>query len=731
MAVKKYIDKVKIKKRMLGTAGILLFLFFVLVVKLFYIMIIKSNDYKSIAITQWANDVTIAPRRGDILDRNGQVLATSVNVYRADLDLNVLRITLEKNNISNEEFAKMASDCVDVTEEKILSILAHTEWGDAILARRINKEGADELEALNLYGINISPDVERVYPNGELDGEPNNGEFLSHVLGHTNSDGSGLAGVELQYNTELSGVNGVKISEINGYEGLFPSYISEFVDPIEGKDVVLTIDSTLQLICENAAEQAMIDNKANAVTIIISDPSNGEILAMVNEPDYDLNDPWVEGESYEELQQSWRNRAVSDTYEPGSIFKVVTATAAMAEKVIDEDTFTVICNGSVTIGKRIIHCWKTTGHGTQSFVDILKNSCNVGFMKLAELLGVDKLYKHIDAFGLGHKTGIDLPGEAAGIIKSAEDVTETDLATISFGQTNTLTPIQYVTIMNAIANGGTYYTPHVMKDITHYDDEGELIIDEQYEDENIRVIEDKEVMDRLRGYLEKVVSEGGGKKAYVESYHIGGKTGTAQKVVDSVYAEKKYIASFGGMAPILPGETPKITVFISIDEPDPSNYYAGQIAAPVAKEVFVNAFNYLDIANEEYGEKALLEDVVVPEVRGFKKAEAISSIEESNLSYKISGEGDYIVNMMPKPGYTLKETSEIILYTGNGSVETEDVVMPNLIGLNTEKAEDILNKLGVEVTFLGEGLVSEQSISPGQSVLKGQKVVLQLENIPD
>lgn len=723
MAKKEYRDKVIIKRRMLGVFCILLLLFFGLVGRLSYLTIVKSYEYKSIAENQWTSDVKIEARRGKILDRYGHELAVSANVYRVDLDMNTLRKTQEKNNLTDEDVAVKLSGALNMEKDEVLKILhkklpSGLPIGSATLKRRIEKEDADKARDLKINGVIVSPDTKRYYPNNN---------FLAHVLGHTRSDGEGLTGVELTYNKYLAGIPGVKISETDNKSQDLPYTISEYTRPVPGKDVVLTIDDMIQHFCEKSAEQALKDNKAKAVTIIAMNPKNGEILAIANKPDYNPNSPWVEGKTFNELQKDWRNRAVSDTFEPGSIFKVITATAAMEEKVIDEETYQITCNGSTTIGNRTIHCWKRTGHGTESFVDILKNSCNVGFMDLGRKLGAEKLNKYIQRFGFGKKTNIDLPGEASGIIKKTENISETDLATISFGQTNTLTGIQYITALNAIANGGTWIKPHVMKEIVHYDNNGQKIVDEKFDDYEKKQVADKEVVDRLRGYLEKVVSEGGGSKAFVEGYNIAGKTGTAQKVIDGRYASGKYIASFGGMAP---AEDPKITIFISIDEPDPSNYYAGQIAAPVAKQVFTDIFNYA--LKEGQSDNVVLKNVVVPEVRGMKKSEAVKVLKEAKLNFEIDDKGENIIDMTPKPGYTVEEGRKIVLYTGTSSNYNKEVVVPNLKGYSKEKAVELLNRLGIEVKIIGSGVVSEQSISAGQKVNRGTTtVVLKLQEVGD
>lgn len=692
-------------------------------------MIVKGTEYKQKAVLQWTSDVRISAKRGRVLDRNGKELAISANVFRIDLDLNSLRQTTKANNLAMKDIAPELAQILGMESKDVLAILTKTgpkgkAIGAAILKRRIDKATSDKISDFskkrNLRGIVITGDTKRYYPNNN---------FLANVLGHTNSDGNGLTGVELYYNKYLSGVPGIKISETDRKSEDLPYTISTYTKPVDGKDVVLTIDEMIQYFCEKAAEQAMIDNKAAAVSIVAMNPKNGEILGMVNKPDYNPNDPWDLTKTFDENQKAWRNRAVSDTFEPGSIFKVVTATAAMEEKkVTDSDRF--VCNGSTVVGGRTIKCWKTTGHGAESFVDILKNSCNVGFMELGRRLGPEKLNKYIYLFGLGSKTGIDLNGEALGIIRKTKDMSIVDVATTSFGQSNTLSCIQYLTAFNAIANGGKLITPHVMKEIVAYDDLNNKKILQSYSNFNERKIIDEGVAKQLRSYLEQVIESGGGKKAFIAGYHIAGKTGTAQKVINGVYAPQKYVSSFAGMAP---ANDPQISLLINIDEPDPSNYYGGQIATVVAKQVFNDIFNYLslksDATSAEIGQ-SLLKDIIVPEVRGLKKSEAQKILKASNLKMKLSTDGEIITDMTPKPGYTVKEGSEVILHTNTKTSDNNTVMVPNIKGNSPEATSALLNSLGLKVQFIGSGIASEQSIE-GSEVKKGTIITVHLDVMVD
>jgi len=692
-------------------------------------MIVKGSDYKEKAILQWTSDVRIAPKRGRILDRNGKELAISANVFRVDLDLNSLRETTKKNKLEMKDIAPGLADILGMESSEVLPILTKTNSkgkpiGSAILKRRIDKATSDKIndfsKKYNLRGIVITGDTKRYYPNNN---------FLASVLGHTNSDGNGLTGVELYYNKFLSGIPGIKISETDRKSEELPYTISDYTKPIQGKDVVLTIDEMIQYFCEKAASQAMIDNKAAAVTVVAMNPKNGEILGMANKPDYNPNDPWDLSKTYDQNQKVWRNRAVSDTFEPGSIFKVFTATAAMEEGVVKEDD-KFFCSGSTVVGGRTIKCWKTTGHGAENFVDILKNSCNVGFMELGRRLGPEKLNKYIYLFGFGKETGIDLNGEASGIIRKTQNMTPVDVATTSFGQSNTMSVTQYLTAFNAIANGGKLITPHVMKEIVDYDDSNNKKVLQTYSNYNERRIVDEAITKQLRGYLEQVVESGGGKKAFIAGYHIAGKTGTAQKVINGVYAPQKYVSSFAGMAP---ANDPQITILVNIDEPDPSNYYGGQIATVVGKQVFNDIFNYLslksDATSEEVG-KSLLKDVIVPEVRGLKKVDAEKLLKANNLKMKLSTDGDVITDMTPKPGYTVKEGTEVIVHTNTKTQDSNIVMVPSVIGSGTEATSALLNGLGLKVRFVGNGIVAEQSIE-GKEVEKGTTITVNLDITAD
>lgn len=718
-------DKALMKKRISLALTTLICLFTLLIIRLSYIMIVKREEYSARAEEQWTSEVKIDARRGKILDRNGVELAISANVYRVDFDLNSIKGHLRKENLTINDIAPSISQALNMDEKKVIDKLntklpSGADAGAAILVRRIEKDEADKVKNLNIPGVIVSPDTKRYYPNGN---------FLAHVLGSTNIDGQGLTGVELEYNEYLSGKPGLRISELSKYNDELPYTISEFTAPVNGKDLVLTIDSNLQAFAEKVAEKGYKDNLAKQVSIIIMNPNNGEILAMVNKPDFDPNKPYEGAENYdgenlsEKVQKMWRNHLVNDTFEPGSIFKVVTMIGNLEEGLVKEsDTFN--CNGSLKIGPHTIKCWKTSGHGTQTLPEILQNSCNVGFMEIGKRIGKEKLNEYIKKLGFGQVSGIDLPGEAKGIIKKTENINEADLATISFGQTNTVNAVQYMTAYNSIINGGKLIQPHLMKEITYTDQEGKVVTEKTFEPNIVDVLSEEKTA-ILRDYLERTVSYGGSSKAYVEGYHIGAKTGTAQKVnpKGGGYESGKYISSLAGFAP---ADDPQITVFISIDEPGTGTYYAGQIVAPLANLLFTDIFNYMSENMGKDDIDSIVKEIVIPEIRGLKVEEGKKILKEYNIEYNINGNGDIITNVKPYPGYTIKENSKINIDTGDVESYNKYVVMPELRGYTLEVATKILDDLGIAFSYDGEGIIVKQSIQKGEIITKGTKVKLEL-----
>jgi stage V sporulation protein D (sporulation-specific penicillin-binding protein) len=584
---KKVSSKLMKKRRLALVYFVVLALFIGLISRLIYVMVFDTKKLRQVASSQWTSKDTLGAKRGNILDRNGNELAISADVYRVDFDLTSLRTTLKDKKIDNNKFASDLASILNIKQDEVLKALNRTldnglpaSW--APLKRRVEKSEADSIKALKIFGILVSSDSKRFYPSDN---------FIAHVIGHIDEDGKGVSGVEAKYDKELSGEKGYLTYERDSASNQLFFEDSRYTKPVDGKNIVLTIDEAIQNFAEQAAEKALVENKAKGVSIMIMNPKNGEVLAMVSKPDYNPNTPRQGAQTNDELFGMWKNRPITSLFEPGSIMKVITAAAAMEYGTVkDSDKF--LCNGSLKVANRTIRCANTSGHGVQTFSEILQNSCNVGFMLVGQKLGKENLNTFIQKMGFGQKTGIDLPGEESGIVLQPKNMSEVDLATESFGQSISITQVQYMAAFNAVANGGTWIKPHIMKSISSFDEDGKLTIDKNFDDFQRKQVLDTKLTETLRGYLEKVVSKGVGSNAYIEEYKIGGKTGTAEKVENGVYKDKKYISSFAGLAPY---DDPKITMIITVDEPDESKYYAGQTAAPVAKELFNNIFNYLAV----------------------------------------------------------------------------------------------------------------------------------------
>ena len=712
-----------IKKRLLFIFGLIFTLMLLLIIRLGWIQIVQGPELQKLAVEQWTNEVKIDAKRGKILDRNGNELAISASCERVDAYMRDIIAEQEKNpNIKNEIAAKLSGilgDGEDAILKKLNMTLSNGKPINSVtIKRRIEKSQADEIRKLKLPGIILSEDSKRYYPNGS---------FLSHVLGFTNIDGVGQEGIEKKYDKELSGKPGRIIMETDLYRRELPYNISKYYEPIEGQDVVLAIDESLQLYVEKALEDALVENKAKGVTAIVMNPKTGEILAMANKDDYNPNDPrnMKDYKDFKDVIKSWNNKAVTMTYEPGSIFKVVTASAALSEGLVnDNDRFT--CNGSLTIGGRRIKCWKTSGHGTQNFAEILQNSCNVGFMILGDKLGKEKLYKYIDMFGFGKPTNLDVPFEESGYVRPINQIGPVELSNITFGQGITVTPMQMLTTISTIANDGKMMEPHLVKKIQSTDKDGNVTTVDEIEPKMVKQVLDENVAKMMKEYLEKVVSVGGGANAAVDGYRIGGKTGTAQKAENGRYAPGKYVSSFIGFAPV---EDPQLAIFICIDEPNPNKYYAGQIVAPLAGRIFRDAFTSLNIKPQNGGKYDI--EVILPSVIGLTKVEAEKRLKDAGFQCEIKDEGKVVVDMNPLPGISVKSGSKVALYMGEGGTYNNKVIIPDLHGKSAKDADTILKSLGLKLKSSGDGYATSQSPGVGEKVPKGTAVSVQFEAFGD
>ncbi|CAJ1608874.1 stage V sporulation protein D [Clostridium perfringens] len=726
MKAKKKNKKIKLNEgRVLAFLLAIVILFLALSGRLLYISIFRSKDYKAMAEEQWTNEIQIDARRGRILDRNNRELAVTANVFRVDLDLITLRKYIDKKDTDNIEIAKLLAEALEMDEEKVLSRIELTypsgnPANSATLIRRIEKEKADKVKELDINGVIVSEDTKRYYPNGD---------FLSHTLGTTNADGEGLSGLELYYNEELMGIPGVRVSEVSGNSTSNPYSETSFTPPVDGKDMTLTIDENIQYFVEKVAEDALKKHNADSVSIAVMNPNNGEILGMVNKPGFNPNNPYEGSEAFKgkdesaKLQNMWRNTIVSDAFEPGSIFKIITSIAAIEENIAGKDEV-YYCDGSLNVAGKNIKCWKPGGHGVQNFNQTLENSCNVAFMEMGAKLGAEKLNEYIKLFGFGTQSGIDLPGEATGIVKNVEDISAVDLATISFGQTNTMNGIQFMTALNAVANGGDLIQPHIMKELSHKDDNGTKIIDEVFVPKIQENIVDEKSTMRVKEALESTVSNGSSKDAGIEGIKVAGKTGTAEKVdPETGTYGAGYIASFAGFAPY---DNPQVSLIVIIDNPKNGEHFGGIVAAPFAGELFNNIFNYISLNEGQLDAKD--ESVIIPDLRGDKVTSAEKTLNELGINCVIEGDGTFVTSVTPIPGYKVKKGDSITLYAGSRFDRNEkEIVVPDFRKLNKEEAEEILKSLGLKGEFEGEGEIKEQSISTGEIIKSGDKIKFKLE----
>ena len=568
------------KKKMLVVFLSALLMIFFLIARLVYLMIFDAAYYQQKAKTLHEREREIKAARGEIIDRNGKVLATNKAVCT---------ISVIHSQITDpDRVIQVLADELGIEKEMIRKRVEKVSSREKIKTN-VEKETGDRIRAYELDGVKVDEDFKRYYPYGNL---------ASKVLGFTGGDNQGIIGLEVKYENYLKGVNGMILTTTDARGIELADTLEDRVEPVSGDTLQVSLDYNIQEYAQQAAEKVMEEKQADAVVILILNPKTGEIYACVNAPEFDLNAPFTlpEGtdaalndeEKQAMLNQMWRNRSINDTYEPGSIFKVFTASAALEEGVVkEEDTF--YCPGYKLVEDRRIRCARTTGHGSETFVQGVQNSCNPVFIEVGMRLGTENFYKYFEKFGLMGKTGVDLPGEAATIMHKKENVGQVELATMSFGQSFQVTPMQMATTVCSLVNGGKSITPHF--GIAVYDAEsGEK--EETISYGKRKRILSKETSEKMRKILETVVSEGGGKKAQIEGYRIGGKTATSQTLPRSA---NRYIGSFIGFAP---ADDPQVAAMAIIYNPQ-GIYYGGTIAAPVVRDIFDNILPYLGIEREE------------------------------------------------------------------------------------------------------------------------------------
>lgn len=559
--------------------------FGILMGRLGYLMLFQSAHYTALAEELHERERSIKAARGRIYDANGTVIADNRTVCT---------VSVIHSQISDaDEVVKVLSEQLELDEVSVRKKVEKISSRE-IIKSNVDKAVGDAIRAFELDGVKVDEDYKRYYPFGSL---------ASKVLGFTGGDNQGIIGLEVKYENYLKGQNGMILTQTDARGVEIDAAAEGRIEPVDGNSLYLSLDMNIQKFVEQEAQKVMEQKQAKKVSVIVMNPKNGEIYAMVNVPEFDLNDPFTlnvpidtssmnSEEKQELLNQMWRNPCINDTYEPGSTFKIITAAAGLEEGVVSlTDTFH--CPGYKIVEDRRIHCHKVSGHGSETFVQGVMNSCNPVFIEVGLRLGVENMCRYFNQFGLLSRTGIDLPGEAGTIMHKAENMGEVELATVSFGQSFQITPIQLITTASSIINGGIRITPHFAVEVRNSE---ETVIEKLSWETGERIVSE-ETSETMRNILEQVVAEGTGHRAYLEGYRIGGKTATSEKLPRS---ENRYIASFIGFAP---ADDPEVIALITIDEPQ-GIYYGGTIAAPVVSNIFDNILPYLGIEKEELPEES-------------------------------------------------------------------------------------------------------------------------------
>ena len=615
-------------------------LLFIIICRVFYIQVFSYDKLSSLAESLWSRKLPIGADRGEIYDRKGRVLATN---------LTTTSLVLIPNQIKNPE--EVAQKLSEILNSDYNDILAHVTKKTSI--ERVHPEGrqlsydiASKIEELHFDGVYLVKESKRYYPYGTV---------LSHVLGYVGIDNQGLSGLELTYDKYLTGENGA-IKYFSDGKGNRLELSEVYEEPQNGVNLTLTIDLDLQLAAERELDNAVMKYNPEHAIALAMDPNTGEVLAMASRPNFDSN-------NYQDYDTTTinRNLPIWMTYEPGSTFKIMTLASSLEEKTVNlfEDTY--YDSGSVSIDGATIHCWKSGGHGAQTYLNVVENSCNPGFVSLGNKLGVDKLMSYINKFGFGEKTGIDLNGESSGILFNPSRMGPVELATTSFGQGISVTPIQQVTAVSAVINNGYLYQPYIVKSLEEPETKSIVKLNEPVL--RRRVI-NEESSKLARFALESVVANGSGRNAYIENYRVGGKTGTAQKVEDGHYLDGNYILSFVGF---MPADEPKIVVYVAIDNPKGVTQYGGVVAAPIAKSILETAISVLNIesSDEVMPREYNWNDTKyykIPDVVGQTKEEAKKSLQGFQIEY--SGEGEHVLYQSPSGNSYVKENGIVSLMLG-------------------------------------------------------------------
>ena len=700
------------KKRLKIALWFMMVLLLLLIARLVKVMVIDSEELENRAASQQTRNTTLSATRGKILDSTGVVLARNATAYK---------VVIWPSSIKDDEkerVAKELSSLLDMDYAKVLEKV-NANKQEIVLARQVERETVDKIESMKLgIGVGTAIDTKRYYSSGSL---------FSQLLGFTNIDGEGQAGLEQKYEKYLAGKNGRMVTETDGKQNPLPYGVQEIIEATDGCDLILTTDAVMQSALEKACKEALEVNKAASVQGVIMDCTTGEIKAMTTQPDFDPNSPPRNDMAL--LNSLMRNRVVTDSYEPGSTFKLITLSAALDSHTVNTGTG-FYCDGGCTVNGERIKCWRSGGHGSQTLYKAVQNSCNPSFVKMALSMGTETFYDYIYSFGFGSSTGSGITGESAGIVTHQKYITENTLSRIGFGHSIAVTPLQLVTAVSAAVNGGKLMQPYVVDSIVAPD--GTVVL--KNEPKVVRRVISEETSALVRDIGESVVSEGSGKNAAIPGYRIGGKTGTAQKYgADGKIAQGKLIASFIGFAP---ADEPKYVCLILVDEPQVGTIFGSTVAAPFVKQVMEEVLRYAGYLPEQASTS-----VTVPAVTDITVAEAKRELEKIGLTATYQDDENEIVTaQVPIEGKSVQAGSGVLLYTAMTSAPSEDisgeqedemVIVPDVFDKTKLEANDALKAKGLIIKIDPpdqSGKAIRQSPAAGETVPKGTEVLVEFSN---
>ena len=687
------------KNRMRIVLCIFLAVVLVVTAKLGYEQLFHASQLERGALEARLREMDIKPERGTIYDRKGSALAISVATESVYINPTVIRKEdqKEKKRQPREEVAQNLASILEIdTAEIEEKIDKNTSF--AYIKRRISDEQAEALHELDYKGVYFLEESRRSYPKGSL---------ASHIIGFAGIDNQGLNGIELEYDNTLLGNPGKFLMEYDGVGNEIPHATESYIPSEPGCDIYLTLDETIQYIIERELKKVVQEQDAGNATAIVMDVKTGALLGMANYPDYNLND-------YASVDSSlWSNFAVNGLYEPGSTFKILTTAMALEERVTNpNDGF--YCAGYQYIGKLKMSCHKKIGHGAETFTQGVANSCNPVFVEVSRRLGMTKFYDYLEGFGMTQPTGIDLPGEAYSLIVPEKTAVPYDLAAMSIGQSNAFTPVQMITAISAVANGGKLMKPYIVGKIE--DPDGNLV--KETEPEVVRQVISEETAREVWAVLETVVSSGTGKQGQIEGYKVCGKTGTAEKVAAGGGYSSARVVSFAGFAP---AENPQIACIVIVDEPNDA--HGGSTAGPVFQRIMEDSLRYLEVPKDvTVAPKATIEEVAVPAMPDNNPMNCIAAIQAAGLTPIVETQGEVVYTFVPAEGTKVQKSGNVYLYCG--PTEGTQIVMPSLYGRTIKEVDRILAGMGQSGTMNGSGLCVNQSITPGQLVEKGTALIV-------